>query len=173
MNIKRNSSNIWPYVIVGSAVGGAVAYLFMTESGRKIRRAAAHPGELADKLEDAGDFLEQKARIVTDRVDALIDKAKRSVEEGERAYREAGENYRSQAGHLERKNSEVASRIHSTVDTMSRNAVTIEQRILEPIVEIGAVLRGLERGIRSLLGRTGRTSHEGPFGIRRGERLGG
>ena len=43
MNIKRDTSNIWPYVIAGSAIGGAVGYLFMSESGRKIRHAVTHP----------------------------------------------------------------------------------------------------------------------------------
>ena len=46
----RNGSNIWPYVIVGSAVGGAVGYLFMTESGRRIRRTIANPEELARNI---------------------------------------------------------------------------------------------------------------------------
>ena len=37
MEIKTNGSNVWPYIVLGSAIGGAVGYLFMTESGRKIR----------------------------------------------------------------------------------------------------------------------------------------
>src|SRR5213075_552405 len=96
MDTKRNASNVWPYVIVGSAIGGAVGYLFMTESGRKIRRAVANPDELTNSLEEARDFIERKARIVTDQVHMVIDKAKRGIEEGERAYREAGDSFQSQ-----------------------------------------------------------------------------
>ena len=68
MDIKRNGSNVWPYVIAGSAIGGAIGYLFMTESGRKIRRAVTHPDELADTIEDARSFIESKAQIVTGQV---------------------------------------------------------------------------------------------------------
>ena len=67
MNMKTNGSNVWPYVVVGSAIGGAVGYLFMTESGRKIRHSLTHPDELAGNIEDARNFIERKARVVNDR----------------------------------------------------------------------------------------------------------
>src|SRR5207245_4270845 len=89
MDMKRNSSNIWPYVIAGSAIGGAVGYLFMTGSGRKIRHTVTHTDELADTIEDARCFIESKAKLVTAEVRGAIDKAKQGLEEGQRAYREA------------------------------------------------------------------------------------
>src|SRR5207244_5695048 len=87
VTMKTNGSSIWPYVIVGSAVGGAIGYLLTTESGRKIRRSVAHPDELADDLEQAREFIENKARTVTERVHGILNKAKLGIEEGERAYR--------------------------------------------------------------------------------------
>jgi len=168
--MKRNGSSMWPYVIVGSAIGGAVGYLFMTESGRKIRRAVAHPDELANNLEDARSFIEKKARTVTERVHGILNKAKLGIEEGERAYRQAEQDYQSRLfGRIEGKSNEITSGVHKTVDNMSRTAVTIEQSVVDPICEIGALYKGVERGIRFLLGKTGdRTAplNEGPIPIR-------
>ena len=31
MDMKRISSSIWPYVIAGTAIGGAVGYVIMTD----------------------------------------------------------------------------------------------------------------------------------------------
>jgi gas vesicle protein len=141
---------MWPYVIVGSAIGGAVSYLFMTESGRKIRRAATRPDELTDTIEGARTFMERKARVVTDGVHKIINRAKRGIEEGQRSYQEAGERYRFRARQVESKNDKIASSVHNTVDKMSRTAVTVEHSVLGPICEMGALYRGIERGIRAL-----------------------
>src|SRR5580765_1091676 len=143
MNIKRDSSNVWPYVIAGSAIGGALGYLFMTESGRKIRYAVTHPDDLVDNIEEARTFLETKTRMVTDQVHNVIQKAKHSIEEGERAYQEAGQRYQTRVRELQGK----------TVDNVNRTAVTIEHEVLDPIVELGALYRGIERGIRHVLGK--------------------
>ena len=37
-------------------------YLFMTESGRKLRYAVSHPDELADTIEDARSFIDPRPR---------------------------------------------------------------------------------------------------------------
>jgi hypothetical protein len=154
--MKRNGSSLWPYVIVGSAVGGAVVYLWRTESCRKIRYSLTHPDELTDNLEEARSFVEQKARVVTGQVHEWIQTAKRSIDEGERAYHEAEQGYRSRARRLESKNNEIASKVHSTVDKMNRTAVTIEESVLDPFCEIGALVQGVQRGIRALFGKTDR-----------------
>src|SRR5690348_15444511 len=112
MDIRRDSSNVWPYVIVGSAIGGAVGYLFMTESGRKIRRSITHPDELADNLEEARGFIESKARIVTDQVHGVLDRARHGIQEGERAYHEAGRDFQSRIHALQGKSGEFTSTVH-------------------------------------------------------------
>jgi len=146
--MKRNSSNVWPYVIAGSAIGGAVGYLFMTGSGRKIRHTVTHTDELADTIEDARCFIESKAKLVTAEVRGAIDKAKQGLEEGQRAYREAEQSYQSQLRRLEGKNNEITTNVHKTVDNFNRAAYRVEQSILDPIFELGALYRGIERAIR-------------------------
>jgi gas vesicle protein len=140
MNIKRDSSNVWPYVIAGSAIGGAVGYLFMTESGRKIRHAVTHPNELADNLEEARTFVENKSRIVADRIHNALQKARHSIEEGQRAYDESDQRYKSRVHEVQGK----------TVDTLNRTAVTIEQDVMHRICELGALYRAIERGLQTL-----------------------
>jgi gas vesicle protein len=152
MDLKKNASNVWPYVIAGSAIGGAVGYLFMTESGRKVRHAVTHPDELADTIEDARSFIESKAQMVTGQVRNVLEIAKEGLDEGQRAYREAEQGYQSQLRNLEGKNNEIASSVHKTVDNVNRTAYTVEQSVLDPIFELGALYRGFERGIRTLLG---------------------
>jgi hypothetical protein len=141
--MKRNGSNVWPYVIVGSAIGGVVGYLFMTESGRKVRHTITHPDELADNLEDARTFIETRSRKLTDQVHTVLRKAKHGIEEGQLAYQDAGLRYQTRVHELQGK----------TVENVNRTAVTIEHGVLDPIVELGALYRGIERGIRALLGK--------------------
>ena len=150
--MQRNASNVWPYVIAGSAVGGVVGYLMLTESGRKVRHAVTHPDELADTIETARSFIETQARTVTGQVRSVIDKAKAGLDEGQRAYREAEQGYTSQLRQIEGKNNEIASTVHKTVDNVSRTAYTVEESVLDPIFELGALYRGFERGIRAVFG---------------------
>ena len=93
-------------------------------------------------------------------------KAKRSIEEGQYAYREASQNYRSRVREIESKNNEITSNVHDAVDNVSRTAVTVEESVLDPICEIGALYRGIERGIRALLNKE-RSLREGPIPISR------
>jgi hypothetical protein len=86
MNKKANSPHAWPYVIAGSLIGGAVGFLFVTETGQKIRRGITHPDEMAGNIEDARAFLANKTRRVTDQVHNVLQKAKYGLDEGERAY---------------------------------------------------------------------------------------
>jgi gas vesicle protein len=102
--MKRNASSVWPYIVVGSAVGGTLGYLFGTESGRKMRYCITHPKEFGDNLEDARAVFESKARTVSDKVRGVLDKAKTSMEAGKRAFQEASEDYQSRFRTIETKN---------------------------------------------------------------------
>jgi gas vesicle protein len=156
LRMKTSGSSVWPYVIVGSAIGGAVGYLFMTESGRKVRHAITHPDELADNIEDAREYIEGKARIVTDQVHDVLGKAKYGIEEGQVAYREAGQKFQARARAFEGKNNEIASHVHRTVDNVKGTSVNIGQSVLDPIGELSALYRGIESGIRALFGKGGK-----------------
>ena len=160
MDTQRNASNVWPYVIAGSAIGGAVGYLLLTESGRKVRRAVTHPDELADTIESARCVIESQAKKVTGQVRSVIDKAKAGLDEGQRAFREAEQGYVSQLRQLEGKNNEIASTVHKTVDNVSRTAYTVEESVLDPIFELGALYRGFERGIRAVFGNKAQPHEE-------------
>jgi hypothetical protein len=151
---ETNSRSVWPYILLGSAVGGAIAYWATTESGRKVRRGLTHPDELADTVENAREFIEKKARIVTDKVYGVLDKAKQGMEAGQRAFQEAGDSYRSGLQRrIEGKNNEVAGNVHRAVDNVSRTASTFEQSVLDPVYEMSALYKGIEQGLRTVFGK--------------------
>jgi hypothetical protein len=152
---RSKGSDIWPYVLLGSAVGGAVGYLFMTQSGRKVRRALANPEEMADNIDEMRVFIERKADVVTGRVRRILERAKEGLEAGQRAFDEASVGYRTNMQRMEAKNNEVASSVHKTVDNLTRTAYTVEQSLLDPLNEGRAMYRGVERALRTILGRSG------------------
>ncbi|HSU87727.1 MAG TPA: hypothetical protein VLL56_02765, partial [Terriglobia bacterium] len=90
----------------------------------------------------------------------VLDKAKAGLDQGQRAYREAEQGYQVQMRQLEGKNNEITSSVHRTVDNVNRTAVTVEKSVLDPIYELGALYRGIEAGIRTVLGDTPRAHGE-------------
>jgi len=153
---RSNASNIWPYVLAGSAIGGAVGYLVMTESGRKVRHALANPDEMADNIDDVRIVVERKARIITDRVRMVLDRAKEGMEAGQRAFEEASESYRSNMRRIQGKNDEIASTVHKNVDNLKTTASAVEESLLDPLYEAGALVRGIQRGVQTAIGGEGR-----------------
>jgi len=154
--IKTNSSSVLPYVIAGSAIGGTVAYLFMSESGKKVRRVITRPNELAENVEHAGDVIERKAAMVTNWLHDWIQNAKQSIEEGQLAYRDIGQQYRTQVRQIQSKNESIVAGVHQTIDRVGRTATNVEGRVLDPVADLGAIVRGIERGFRTFLGKTRR-----------------
>jgi len=148
---KGTGSKVWPYVLVGSAVGGTVGYLFMTESGRKVRHALANPDEMADHIDDMRSVIEKKARVVTGRVRTVLDKAKEGMEAGQRAFNEANEGYRGNMQRLQGKNDTIASAVHKNVDNLTKTASAVEEQVLDPLYEVGALYRGIQRGVQAVL----------------------
>ena len=149
-NNASRTTNVWPYVVAGCAIGGGLGYLFMTEEGRKIGRTIADPHKLADNIERGRDFSESNARKVTDQIHDLMDRAKNGVAAAEQGYREAGEEFQSSVlQRIEDKKSEIVSGIHETVDNVSRTALTVEHSVLDPLLDVGAMVKGLERGIEA------------------------
>jgi gas vesicle protein len=155
MKTKTNTRSIWPYIIVGSAVGGAIACLNVTESGRRVRRSLTHPAELANSAEKARSVVEAKARAVAQKVHDVLDRAKEGLEAGQREFEDAGNNYRSGLQRrIEGKNEEVAAKVHRAVDDVSRTATTFEQSVLDPLYEIAAIYRGAEKAVRTVFRRS-------------------
>jgi gas vesicle protein len=155
-SIKTNGSSVLPYVIAGSAIGGAVAYLFMSESGKKFRQVITRPDELADNVERAGTVIERKAAIVTNWLHDWIENAKQSIEEGQLAYRDVGQQYRGQVRKIQSKNDSIVAGVQQTLDRVGHTAANVEGRVLDPIAELGAMVRGIEKGVRTFVGKSGR-----------------
>src|SRR5262249_34540129 len=136
----------------------AIGFLFMTESGRRVRESIRHPEDLPEKVDEAREFVERKAQIVAGRVRDMLERAKHAMENGERAFREAELSYRSQLRGLETKNTEIAANVHKAVDNLKTTAYRVEESILDPLYEAGALYRGIARGIRVFLGRQSQVS---------------
>jgi len=149
--VRSNASNIWPYVLAGSAIGGAVGYLLGTESGRKVRHALANPDEVADNIDDVRMLVERKARVITGRVRTILDKAKEGMEAGQRAFEDASQSYRSSMQRILGKNDQIASTVHKNVDNLNRTANAVEASLLDPLYEVGALVRGIQRGVQTVL----------------------
>lgn len=152
-----NTSNKLPYVLVGSAVGGAIGYLFMTKSGVEFRQSLMENGTavIPEKLEGARGFIENKGRVVTDQVRGVLNRAKEAIEAGQEGYREAGRDYESTLRKIEGRNQEIVNNVHKTVDSLSQTAVTVQQSFMDPVYDMVAMVRGFERGIRRFIGRRG------------------
>jgi len=149
--VRSNGSNIWPYVLAGSAIGGAAGYFLGTESGRKVRHALANPDEVADNIDDVRMLVERKARVVTGRVRTILDKAKEGMEAGQRAFEDASQSYRSSMRRIQGKNDQIASTVHKNVDNLNRTANAVEESLLDPLYEVGALIRGIQRGLQTVL----------------------
>jgi gas vesicle protein len=174
-SFKRNSSSAWPYIVAGSAIGGVIGYLFVADSGKRVRHSLTHPDQLRKDFDGARDFVQRTAGGVTHQVHSILNKAKYGIEEAERAYSDAGQHYRAKMQNLERKNNEIASNVHSTVDTVNRGTVDIQRGALDPLCELGALFSGFQRGFKALFGKSrgDRTTSEGPFSFQREKRFPG
>jgi len=148
---RTNASKAWPYILAGSAIGGAVGYLLTTESGRKVRHALANPDEMADNIDDVRTFVERKARVVTGRVRTVLDKAKEGMEAGQRAFDEANQGYRSNMQRIQGKSDQIAETVHKNVENLKGTANAVEESLLDPLYEVGAVYRGIQRGVQTVL----------------------
>jgi len=146
-----NKRQVWPYIAIGSAIGGAVGYLLSTETGRKVRRNVTHPDELAGNIEGAGDYLREKTQMVTDKVHGVFERAKHSINEGERAYQQAADRFRSR---FDRKGTRhMTNTAHNTVNKFGDVAQTVEQSVFDPICDIAAIYRGIQHGVGVLFGK--------------------
>ena len=98
-------------------------------------------------------FVERKARVVTDRVRTVLDRAKEGMDAGRRAFDDASEDYRANVQRIQGKNDRIAQTVHKNVDNLSKTANAVEASLLDPLYEVGAVLRGIQRGVETALGR--------------------
>jgi gas vesicle protein len=153
-----NESNKMPYLLAAGAIGGAAAYLFMTNSGRQVRQnvlSADGTSAIPDKIEDARLFIERRGKDVGDRVRGIVDRAKEAVDAAKEAYEESGQSLNTKMSSLERTNGQVLGNIHRAIDNVNKTIHTIEKSVLDPIYQATAIFRGVDRGVRRFVGNRG------------------
>jgi hypothetical protein len=152
---RTQRSNKVPWILAGSAIGGFAAYLVTTGSGRRMMRSIREMDmrEFEHRIEDSRDFIEKKSRAVTDTVRKALVRAKTAIESGRHAYEEAIHEPHGRISTLQRKNTEITSAAHNTVEGVSRTAKTVGDSLLGPFEEFVAMARAVSRGARALASR--------------------
>ena len=74
---------------------------------------------------------------------------------GRRAYDEANEHYQATLNKIQSRNTEIASNVHKSVDTLAETASSTQKSFLDPVYEALALVTGINRGLRRFLGGTG------------------
>src|SRR4029079_18253863 len=98
--MANNDSNKLPYLIAAGAIGGAVGYLFFTDSGKGFfdkmaRMRGEKTAKIPQHIENARRFLERNGQKVTGGVRGAVGRMKDSMAAGQLAYEEAGETYQT------------------------------------------------------------------------------
>src|SRR5688500_20404475 len=117
MNMK--SSKV-PYVIAGSAIGGAAAFLLLTDSGRRVRSSirTMDANTIPNKLEQFRGAVDRRAQDVTRKVDSFREKITGSIDAGKRAYGETGEGFRTRMRRMEETDGHVADGVVKSSDVL-------------------------------------------------------
>jgi len=146
------ASNKVTYVVAGSLIGGAVGYLFLTESGRKARRSLRDfdPKTIPNKLEDLRGAIERGGRDVTRRVETARHRVLDSFEAGRRAYVSSDTRMESQLRRMESVNNEVLAGLHRGVDELGKTVYSFEKSILGTVYETLSLLQAVKQGVNTL-----------------------
>jgi hypothetical protein len=147
------NTNKLPFLLAAGAVGGAVGYLFFTKSGQSMVDRLSQgrvnvSGNVADKVENGRQFVERRGKELADTVRGVVDHAKDAVEAGKHAYEQNGMRYRGELRQLGQRNTDAIANIHRAVDNMGRTFQTLQETVLDPFCEIGAMIRGIESGVQ-------------------------
>lgn len=151
-----NNSNKMPFLLAAGAIGSVVGYLVFTDSGKRVvdniaRKRVEKTGQIPEKIDNLRSFIAERGKDVTGLMRDAVDHVKGSVAAGQRAYDEAGGMHRDQIAKLHRSNAEVIANLHKAVDNIGKLFETVEQTFLDPIYEMGAIARGVDRGARHLV----------------------
>jgi hypothetical protein len=154
----------WPFIVAGTAVGGVVGYLFLTDSGRRARTSlrSFDANTIPNKLEQLRSMIDNRGGSVTGKVQGVLDQAKGMVtqhrdsflgciSEGRRAYDQAGTDFHDKVRTLETKNQEITAGIHRSVDSLMQTVLSFQQNIINPLIEFGSLAKGVEKSVRSLV----------------------
>jgi len=161
--MHTSNSNKLPFLLAAGAVGGAVGYLFFTDSGRRKLDTLSQgridvSGRFPDKIESARRFVETKGRNVTSKVQDLMDRVKDAYEAGQRSHDDALRSYMGQMDKLQRSNQQVIANLHRAVDNLGKLMESGQSTLIGPFHEAGALAQGIQGGVRSFFGNTEETA---------------
>jgi hypothetical protein len=153
-----NSNNKLPFVLAASAIGGAAGYLFFTDSGKHVldsvkRFRLETTASLPDKIEHARQLVEKRGEDVTSKVRGVVDRIKESIDAGQLAYTAAEMSNQVELRRLQNSNQEVMANLHRAVDNLGRLMNTAQEAVMSPVLEVGALAKGVSGGVRHLARR--------------------
>jgi gas vesicle protein len=147
----RNSNKV-PYVIAGSVIGGAAAYLLLTDSGRRFRSEirGMNADTIPQKMENLRGALERRTQDLSRKVESIRSKINESVDAGRRTFNESSENVRTKLARIESKNTSVTTGIHKSLDELGRTIYSLERSVLDPLYQVVGLAQALKTGVRTL-----------------------
>ena len=145
-------SNKVPYVVAGSVIGGAAAFLLFTDSGRRMRTSIRNMDAncIPNKIGEFREMLDRRTQDVNRKIDALKGRVSGSVEAGRRAFGESGETAEYKLRRLEEQNGRVVASVHRSIDELNRTLYTFERSVLNPLYQAMALIRGVRTSVGSL-----------------------
>jgi hypothetical protein len=151
-----NDSNKLPYLLAAGAIGGAVGYLFLTESGQRVRQSifnAESGSAIPDKIEEARTYVERRGKQAGDCLKSFVDRVKESVDEGRRVYERGSVDFQHRMDVMDRNGAEVVANVHHAIDRFNQTIHNVEASLLEPMYQAGAMAKAVDTGVRRLLHR--------------------
>jgi hypothetical protein len=156
--MHTKSSNKLSFLLTAGAVGGAVGYLFFTDSGRRKLDSISQgridvSGRFPEKIDRARRFVETNGRNVTSKVQDLMDRLKVAYSAGQQSYGDALRSYQGHIDTLQRSNQQVVANLHRAVDSLGKLMETGQSTLIGPFHEAGALAQGVRGGVQSFFGR--------------------
>ena len=154
--MANNDSNKLPYLLAAGAIGGAVGYLFLTESGQRVRQSifnAETGSAIPDKIEEARSYVERRGKEAGDRLQSFVDRVKESVEEGRRVYERGSVDFQHRMDLMDRNGAQVVANVHHAIDRFNQTIHNVEASVLEPMYQAGAMAKAVDSGVRRLFRR--------------------
>jgi gas vesicle protein len=141
------------YVFAGSMIGGAIGYFLFTDSGRRVIQSARHldPNKFPDKIEELRNVIEQRGQQVGRHVEAVRDRIMHSIDAGKEAYNDKDNGFENQIRRLQSRNGEITSSLHRAVDNLNNTIFGFEKSVLEPVYQVGTIVRAVKHGACSLI----------------------
>lgn len=146
-----HSRNV-PYVIAGTAIGGAIGYLTLIRSGKETAKLLRQScsGAARESVDGLARTVEKWSSNVSLHLEDAQDRVWESIEEGCEAYEVAEAEFCSQLVEIERYNRKIAAGTRQMVDNLLEGAYKIEKSVLIPFFQARSLVRAFRHGWRVL-----------------------